>query len=320
MLCAAAIRTYVSPRLPPYGNYEEKSLKMRYSALTFFAAVSLALTMAGAVTWAQERNWQRERNYQQEQRNNRNAWPSERLNPQAQQRNVPGEFDYYALVLSWSPSYCSEARSGDDETQCNRRDGRRFNFILHGLWPQYNRGYPESCRTARRPFVPQPLIDSMLDIMPSQRLIIHEYRKHGTCSGLSPEDYFQTARSMIAAIRIPDKYQNPIEALFVSPDQLKADIVRANPDLAPDMIAVACGGAGNRLKEIRICFSKDGAPQSCGSNEDQRRLCSSNRMFVPPVRSTARDENYSGSDRKAPPSSRPNPLPAPRMIDDDQNI
>jgi ribonuclease T2 len=306
------------------GGHEEKTLKMRHSALKFFAAAALALTMAGAASLAQEgnqeRNWERERDWKQQQRNNRNAWPSERLNPQAQQRNVPGEFDYYALVLSWSPSYCSDARSGDDETQCNRRDGRRFNFILHGLWPQYNRGYPESCHTSRRPFVPQPLIDSMLDIMPSSRLVIHEYRKHGTCSGLSPEGYYQTARRMFERIRIPDKYKNPMEALFMSPDQVEADIIRANPELSPDMLAVACGGAGNRLKEIRICFSKDGAPQRCGSNEDQRRLCSSNRMFVPPVRSTARDENYSGSDRKAPPSSRPNPLPAPRMIDGDRNI
>jgi ribonuclease T2 len=58
------------------------------------------------------------------------------------------------------------------------------------------------------------------------------------------------------------------------------------------MIAVACGGAGNRLKEIRFCFSKDGKPRRCGGNEDQRRMCSSNSMFVPPVRSTAHvDEN-----------------------------
>ena len=293
---------------------------MRPVALKFLAATVCALTIAGATSFAQDRNWNRERNWENKQRQDRNAWPSERLNPQAQQRNVPGEFDYYALVLSWSPSYCSGTNSGDDETQCNRRDGRRFNFILHGLWPQYNRGYPESCRTSRRPFVPQPLIDSMLDIMPSSRLVIHEYRKHGTCSGLSPEGYYETARRMFESIRIPDRYRNPMEVLFMSPDQVEADIIRANPDLRPDMLAVACGGAGNRLKEIRICFSKDGKPQSCGSNEEQRRLCSSNRMFVPPVRSTARDENYSGSDRKAPPSSRRNPLPAPRMIEDDRNI
>ena len=36
-------------------------------------------------------------------------------------RNVPGQFDYYALVLSWSPSYCAE--NGDrNEQQCDRRE------------------------------------------------------------------------------------------------------------------------------------------------------------------------------------------------------
>ena len=45
-----------------------------------------------------------------------------------------------------------------------------------------------------------------------------------------------------------------------------------------------CGGAGNRLKEVRICFTKDGEFRACGRNEDQRRLCSAERMYVPPVR------------------------------------
>jgi ribonuclease T2 len=63
--------------------------------------------------------------------------------------DLPGQFDYYALVLSWSPTYCNEGH--DEDTQCNRRDGGRYSFVLHGLWPQYESGYPRDCRTQRRP-------------------------------------------------------------------------------------------------------------------------------------------------------------------------
>lgn len=236
-------------------------------------------------------------------------------------RNVAGEFDYYALVLSWSPSHCAEAT--DDELQCNRRDGRRFNFVLHGLWPQYERGYPQDCRTARRPFVPQPLIDSMLDIMPSQRLVIHEFRKHGVCSGLTADGYFNLARRLFKSIRIPDDFKNPFEQQTIEPRQLASAFLRANPGLKSENFAIVCGGQGNRLKEIRICYNKDGTLRPCGSNEDQRRLCSGSRMFVPPVRSTARDDDSTGARSTSPgggstqpmPDSRPRPipLPGPRM-------
>lgn len=222
------------------------------------------------------------------------------------QRNIAGEFDYYSLVLSWSPTYCAEAR--DDDMQCNRRDGRRFNFVLHGLWPQYDKGWPQDCRTARRPFVPQPLIDSMLDIMPSPRLVIHEYRKHGTCSGLTPDAYFRLSRALFRSIRIPDAYQNPFEQLTIEARQLERDLMRTNPTLKAENFAIVC--KSGKLTEVRICYDKAGALRACGANEDKRRLCSSNRLFIPPVRSTARDESL-GSPRYAPPSR--DPLPGPRM-------
>lgn len=225
------------------------------------------------------------------------------------QRNVAGQFDYYALVLSWSPTYCAESDDGDDQ-QCNRRDGRRFNFVLHGLWPQYERGWPQDCRTARRPFVPQPLIDNMLDIMPSPRLVIHEYRKHGTCSGLSPDAYFGLARRLFNSIEIPSNYRNPFEQQTVSPRDLAVDLMRANPSLKPENFAIVCGGQGSRLKEVRICFSKNGQLRACGANEDQRRMCSASRIFIPPVRSTARGNPDPGAQFDSP---RSNPLPGPRM-------
>jgi ribonuclease T2 len=201
-------------------------------------------------------------------------------------RDVAGEFDYYALVMSWSPTYCADQSGGDYDPQCDRTDGRRYAFVLHGLWPQYERGFPGNCRTRRKPFVPQPLIDAMLDIMPSPRLVIHEYRKHGTCSGLEPAGYYELARRLFKSIKIPERYVNPFEAQFVAPGELEEDLTEANAQLKPDMLAVSCGGPGSRLREVRICFTKSGELRSCGQNEEQRRLCSAQKMFVPPVRST----------------------------------
>jgi len=214
---------------------------------------------------------------------------------QQTQRNVAGQFDYYALVLSWSPTHCASANSPRDDLQCNRRDGRRYNFVLHGLWPQYERGFPSDCPTRDRPFVPNDVVGRMLDIMPAKGLIIHEYRKHGTCSGLEPAGYFDLARQLFNRIRIPERYINPFEAQFVAPEDMMREMIAANPDLKPDMMAISCGGPGNRLKEIRICYTRSGQLRSCGRNENQRRMCSARQMYVPPVRSTAKDPRASSN-------------------------
>jgi ribonuclease T2 len=248
----------------------------------------------------------------------RAPWSDERYNPKSQERNVAGEFDYYALVMSWSPTYCSNATERD-AMQCSRSDGRRYGFVLHGLWPQYERGYPGDCRLPRRPFVPEPLISSMLDIMPSRGLVIHEYRKHGTCSGLDPQNYYAAARRLFNSVRIPEAYRNPFETLNASPRDLASQFARANPQLKPGSIAIACGGSGNRLKEIRICFTKDGASRECGDNENQRKLCSAEQVYIPPVRSTARDGGYGStkppSDTQLDGTSARRPLPGFRPLE-----
>ena len=49
------------------------------------------------------------------------------------------------------------------------------------------------------------------------------------------------------------------------------------------MIAIACGNQ-RRLREVRICFTKEGALAQCGANEDQSRLCKLEKIVMPPVR------------------------------------
>jgi ribonuclease T2 len=150
----------------------------------------------------------------------------------------------------------------------------------------------------------------MLDIMPSKGLVIHEYKMHGTCTGLQPAPYFALARRAFSSIRIPERYQNPFESLYVSPHELEVDLLRVNPQLRPEMLVVSCGGPGNRLIDIRVCLTKNGGPRPCGKNENQQRLCHADQVLLPPVRSTKRLDTG-----LKPEAKEDKPLPRPRLIE-----
>jgi len=188
-------------------------------------------------------------------------------------------FDYYTLALSWSPTYCATEDPGGRTAQCG---GEPRAFILHGLWPQHQRGWPENCYTGKRPWVPGAVIDDMMDVTPGRGLIIHQYAKHGTCSGLSPEAYFAAARNAFESVSIPDDLERLARPLNARPRDIEAAFLAANSQLDPDMIAIRCGP--ERLREVRVCFSKALEPTPCGYNESQSRLCAATRMRVPAVR------------------------------------
>jgi len=202
----------------------------------------------------------------------RAAWSAE--------RNKPGAFDYYVLVLSWMPSYCRTEGRDRKDGQCEASKPRAFR--LHGLWPQYDKGWPESCFIGKRPWVPAKLIEEMRDIMPSKTLIIHEYRVHGTCSGLEPAQYFGVARQLYERVSVPLRFLANDADRLASPDEIEREFLAANPWLEPDMISVTCRRAN--LLDIRVCFGRDLFPRACGVNEDQKRLCPAANIAVPPVK------------------------------------
>ncbi len=64
------------------------------------------------------------------------AWAQDR--PVDPRQNAAGQFDFYVLALSWSPSYCEAAQErAPRQTTDQRCAGRPFSFGVHGLWPQY---------------------------------------------------------------------------------------------------------------------------------------------------------------------------------------
>ena len=210
--------------------------------------------------------------------------PAEAQRHSNRSEHVAGRFDYYQLVLSWSPTHCEDNSRGRNDTQCGRNRSRPFAFVLHGLWPQYEIGYPESCRTRSKPFVPNNVINGMMDIMPSRGLIIHEYRKHGTCSGYNATDYFKASRILFNKVKIPKRYQKPTRAFLLRPEDLVRDFEEVNPKIGAGMIQVVCKrGNKNQLKEVRVCFDKKGKFRRC-SGRSTRHQCARKNMYIPPVR------------------------------------
>lgn len=197
---------------------------------------------------------------------------------QDQRQNTPGKFDFYVLALSWSPSYCEAAaeRGREAREQCGARP---YSFVVHGLWPQYERGFPEFCQVPA-PKLDRGIVSSMLDLMPSPRLIFQQWDKHGTCSGLAPRAYFETVRKARAVVKIPPEYLEVKTPLAVTPDEVEEAFVKANPGLARAGIAVTCDS--RRLHEVRICLTKDYKFRDCP--EIDRRACRRDRLVMPPVR------------------------------------
>jgi ribonuclease T2 len=200
---------------------------------------------------------------------------------QDRRQNEPGQFDYYVLVLSWSPSFCaanaerSPARAAHDP-QCGTRP---FSFVVHGLWPQYERGFPEFCQMPP-PRLNRGIVSSMLDLMPAPGLIFHEWDRHGTCAGVSPSAYFENIRRARAAVKIPAEFLDIQSVKTVTPDEVQEAFVKANPGLARDGMSISCGS--RRLDEVRICMTRDFQFRDCAENA--RRSCRRDKLVMPPVR------------------------------------
>ena len=195
----------------------------------------------------------------------------------AQAPGVPGKFDFYVLALSWSPSYCEAAGERADNDQCRR--GRPFSFVVHGLWPQYERGYPRSCVNPA-PWLSEALIRSMLELMPARGLVINEWRRHGTCAGLPPERYFETLRHARERVVIPERFRRLDGFVKLPTAEIEEEFIAANQELKADMIAITCDNG--RLREVRVCLSKELTFRSCP--EVDRRACQRRRVVMPPTR------------------------------------
>lgn len=175
--------------------------------------------------------------------------------PAAAHEGDAGQFDYYLLSLSWSPTYCLTHAS--DRAQCA---GQGYGFVLHGLWPQYDAGgYPHNCTDRALPADAAALGATLY---PSPRLVRHEWAAHGSCSGLDATTYFRTADRATAVVRIPAMFEAPRATLMMPAEQIAAAFRAANPSLPEDSLAVTC--SRGQLSEVRVCLSRALALRTCG--------------------------------------------------------
>jgi ribonuclease T2 len=198
---------------------------------------------------------------------------------QITRQGEPGKFDFYLLALSWSPSFCEAAHERNPNRTDPQCGPRPYSFVVHGLWPQYERGFPQNCQVPA-PRLPRTVANSMLDLMPSPRLVFHEWDNHGTCSGLNFTQYFDTVRKARGAVTIPAEYQSIAEPLKVKPSEVAAAFIRVNPGLKSDALQVSCDG--KRLVGVRICMNKDLSFHDCA--EVSKRSCRAETVVMPPVR------------------------------------
>jgi ribonuclease T2 len=187
---------------------------------------------------------------------------------------------HFVLALSWSPTFCASPESSDDALQCG--EGHPFSFVVHGLWPQAGKGSLAYCHS-RETWVPEEQIAEMLPIMPSKQLIIHEWRKHGTCSGLSMEEYFDLIERLFDRVNVPARYLSSRVPISTTPSELVSDFAKSNRGLRPEMLEVVCSSRARRstLRELRLCFSMAGEFVQCRSKA--RAHCRAETLVLPPV-------------------------------------
>jgi ribonuclease T2 len=168
----------------------------------------------------------------------------------------PARFDYYVLALSWAPNYCA-SHPTDHTSECQA--GAHKAFVLHGLWPQANNAPPPmSCEPARP--VAHDVVDHMLQFMPTPALIQHEWAKHGTCSGLSPQDYFAKVEQAFQKVQVPSEFQSLSTPKDFAVKDVEQNFASANH--APEQaFRVSCHGSD--LVNLEVCVSKDLDYQPC---------------------------------------------------------
>ncbi len=189
----------------------------------------------------------------------------------------PGDFDYYLLSLGWSPSWCATAGDRRGDPQCDAGTG--FAFTLHGLWPQYEQGWPSDCQSGRRPPT-RAETAAMADIMGSAGLAWHEWQKHGSCSGQDAPGYFALARWAYQSVTVPPELEHLGRDIRLPPDLVVKAFRQANPALPADGIQVTC--TAGRIEEVRICLTKDLMPRACGSDVGQG--CGTGSVLMEKVR------------------------------------
>ncbi|WP_439156424.1 ribonuclease T2 family protein [Yoonia sp.] len=187
------------------------------------------------------------------------------------------DFDYYVMSLSWSANWCVLEGDARNSPQCDSTAD--FDWILHGLWPQYETGYPAHCHTNQRA-PSRAQTTEMADVMGTPGLAWYQWNKHGVCAGLPADEYFALARQAFASIVRPPVFRRIDRMITVPASVIEAAFLRDNPSLSADQITITC--KDGHIQEARICLTRDLAFRTCGP--DVIRDCTQRDALFAPVR------------------------------------
>jgi ribonuclease T2 len=188
----------------------------------------------------------------------------------------PGNFDFYLLTLSWSPGFCDTGGASKSPDQCSV--GSNLGFVVHGLWPQFQHGYPSDCDPGLP--VSRIALQQTHGVFPNEGLARYEWRKHGSCTGLSADAFFASVKRARESIAIPAAFNAPREQQSFAPLEIQRAFATANPGLRPEAMAIGC--TRGELEDVRLCLSKD-LRQFVNCPEVARATCRSQSIAVAPV-------------------------------------
>ncbi|MCX7558559.1 ribonuclease T2 [Sulfitobacter sp. F26204] len=191
--------------------------------------------------------------------------------------NKPGAFDYYVLALSWSPNWCLLEGDARNAAQCAKGTGH--GWIMHGLWPQFHRGYPAFCQTVNRP-PSRTMTASMADIMGTAGLAWHQWKKHGSCTGLTASAYYALSREAYGRVVRPTVFRKLDRQIALPASVVEDAFLKDNPGMIADGITITC--RKNQIQEARICLSKSLDPVPCG--QDVVKDCKLQKALFAPLR------------------------------------
>lgn len=188
-------------------------------------------------------------------------------------------FDYYVLTLSWSPGFCDTGGARKSPEQCDLGSGA--GFVTHGLWPDSARGRDPAACGLGPSYIPPTVLALGQRIYPSRGLAIHEWREHGTCTGLDAARYFRAVQYARDEFTIPPAFVQPRAPFTVSPAEIIRQFAAANANLTRDSMAVTC--ERGELIDVRFCLTPDlRAFARCP--KVARRSCRDDSIQVSPVR------------------------------------
>ncbi len=188
-----------------------------------------------------------------------------------------GEFDYYVMALSWTPSYCALEGDARGSEQCDPDTG--FGWTLHGLWPQYETGWPSYCRTSERN-PSRADTAAQAGLFGTSGLAWHQWNKHGRCTGLSADDYYAVSRLAYDRVVRPEIFRRLDKTYRLPARVVEEAFLEANPQLQADGVTVTC--RDGYVREVRICLTRDLDPRACG--RDVRRDCTLDDARMDPLR------------------------------------